>query len=116
MFEKGFFPDTFKLAHITSIWKQKGLKSSKLVYRPISLLATPSKIIESIMHNQLLFHFMENGIISDRQAAYLNGDSTIHQLIYLVHKIRLSWKSGNVAQGVFCDIEGAFEKVWHLEL
>ena len=59
---------------------------------------------------------MENSIISERQAAYLKGDSTMHQLIYLVHKIRLSWKSGNVAQGVFCDVEGAFKKVWHLGL
>ena len=40
MFESGIFPDSNKLAHITSIWKQKGLKSSKLYYRPISLLPT----------------------------------------------------------------------------
>ena len=76
-------------------------------YRPISLLPTLSKIIESIIHIRLLSHFMENSIISERQAAYLKGDSTIHQLIYLVYKIRLSWKSGNVAQEVFCDVEEA---------
>ena len=51
MFEVGYFPDTFKLAHITSIWKQKGLKSSKLFYRPISLLPTMAKIMESVIHN-----------------------------------------------------------------
>ena len=56
MFEVGFFPETFKLAHITSIWKQKGLKSSKLFYRPISLLPTIAKIMESIHTNCLRNH------------------------------------------------------------
>ena len=59
---------------------------------------------------------MENIIISDRQATYLEGDSTIHQLLYVVHNIRLSWQNGKIAQGVFCDVEGGFEKVWHLGL
>ena len=81
-----------------SIWKQKGPKSSKLYYRPISLLPTLSKIIESIIHNRLLSHFAENNIISHRQAAYLKGDSTTHQLLYLVHYIRLAWQNGKVVQ------------------
>ena len=71
LFEIGHFPDVFKLAHITAIWKQKGLKSSKLFYGPISLLPTLSKIYESVMHNRLLSHCTENNIISERQAACL---------------------------------------------
>ena len=62
MFENGFFPENFKLAHVTSIWKQKGVKSSKLFYRPISLLPTLSKCLESIIHKRLLSHFIENNI------------------------------------------------------
>ena len=112
----GFFPENFKLAHITRFWKQKGVKSSKLFYRPISLLPTLSKCIESIMHSRLLSHFIENNIISERQAAYMKGDSVTHQLLYLVHKIRMAWAQGKIAQAVFLDVEGAFEKVWHLGL
>ena len=40
MFREGHFPDVFKIAHITAIWKQKGLKSSKQSYRLICLLPT----------------------------------------------------------------------------
>ena len=40
MFREGYFPDGFKIAHITAIWKQKGLNSSKQSYRPICLLPT----------------------------------------------------------------------------
>ena len=92
MFEVGHFPDTFKLAHITSIWKQKGLKSSKLFYRPISLLPTMAKIMESVIHNRLSSHFTENNIISEKQAAYMKGDSTTNQLLYTVHQIRSAWQ------------------------
>ena len=116
MFENGFFPDSYKLAHITSIWKNKGLKSSKHFYRPISLLPTLSKILESIIHSRLLSHIMENNLISERQAVYLKGDSTTQQLLYIIHQIRKSWQSGKVMQGVFLYIDRAFEKVWHLGL
>jgi len=113
MFSEGFFPDIFKIAHVTAIWKGVGLKSSKLQYRPISLLPTLSKICESVIHNRLLSHFIENNIISDRQAAYMKGDSTLNQLIYLVHTIRQAWSKGKVTQGLFLDVMGAFDKVWH---
>ena len=108
MFEEGFLPDTFKLAHVTPIWKQKGLKSSKLFYRPISLLPTLSKIMESIIHSRLLSHLTENHIISDRQAAYMKGDSTTNQLLYIVHQIRSAWQMGNICQAAFMDVDGAF--------
>ena len=66
--------------------------------------------------DRLLSHFAENNIISHRQAAYLKGDSTTHQLLYLVHYIRLAWQNGKVVQAIFLDVEGAFDKVWHLGL
>ena len=65
-----------------------GPKISKESFRPISLLATLSKVCESIIHERLLNHFTEHNIISDKQAAYLKGDSTINQLLYLTHSIR----------------------------
>ena len=95
LFDIGHFPDVFKLAHITVIWKQKGLKSSKLFYSPISLLPTLSKIYESVMHNRLLSHCTENNIISEIQAVYIKGDSTVNQLLYLVHTIRTAWTNKN---------------------
>ena len=116
LFQIGHFPTIWKLAHVTAIWKRSGLKSSKSSYRPISLLPTLSKVCESIIHRRLLRHFSDNKIISERQAAYLSGDSTIQQLLYIVHMIRLSWSKGNVMQGVFLDVSAAFDKCWHAGL
>ena len=55
-FEEGYFPDIWKLSHITAIWKHKSLKSDKSMYCPISLLPKLSKIYESIFHQELLRH------------------------------------------------------------
>ena len=113
LFTIGYFPDIWKIAHITAIYKKSGQKSDKSNYRPISLLPTLSKVFESVIHQRLLNHLTLNNLISERQAAYMKGDSTISQLIYLVHTIRNAWGQGSIAQGVFLDISSAFDKVWH---
>ena len=59
----------------------------KVNYRPISLLPTVLKICESLIHHWLLGHCLENNVIYIRQAAYIKGDSTVNQLLYIVHKI-----------------------------
>ena len=62
---------------------------------------------------RLLNHCVTHNIITDKQAAYLKGDSTVSQLTYLVHNIRLAWGQKNIANTVFLDISAAFDKVWH---
>ena len=61
----------------------------------------------------MLDHFTKNNIISDRQAAYLKGDSTISQLLYIIDLIRKSWGKGCITQGIFLDVSAAFDKCWH---
>ena len=68
---------------------------------------------ESVVHERLLSHCTRNNIISERQAAYLKGDSTMSQLLYLEHQIRLSWGKSMITQAAFLDISAAFDKVWH---
>ena len=113
MFTEGIFPEIFKVAHVAPIYKRSGVKSDKSNWRPISLLPTLSKIAESVMHKRLLAHFSDNNVISDRQAAYLKGDSTIQQLLYIVHMIRTTWTQKKIMQGVFLDVSAAFDKAWH---
>ena len=113
MLEIGHFPTIWKIAHITAIFKESGTKSCKTNYRPISLLPTLSKLFESVLHERLLNHCIDNNIISDKQAAYLKGDSTISQLIYMVHNIKQNWTNQKITQGLFLDVSSAFDKVWH---
>ena len=113
LFEIGHFPDIWKVAHVTAIYKRSGQKNCKTSFRPISILPTLSKVCESIIHERLLAHCIEHNIISERQAAYLKGDSTISQLVYIVHYIRSCWGESKIVQGAFLDISAAFDKVWH---
>ena len=105
--------DLWKIAHISAIYKRTGQKNDKSNYRPISILPTLSKVCESIIHGRLLTHCIDHNIISERQAAYLKGDSTINQLLYIVHYIRKCWGHSKIVQGAFLDISAAFDKVWH---
>ena len=113
LFEIRHFPDHWKIAHVTPIYKRVGSKNVKSNYRPISILPSLSKIAESVMHERLLSHCVFYNIITERQAAYLKGDSTITQLLYIVHQIRKSWGNANIAHSCFLDISAAFDKVWH---
>lgn len=113
LFQVGLFPDQWKLSHVTPIYKRAGPKCDKSSFRPISLLPTLSKICESIIHSRLLSHCLENDIITERQGAYLKGDSTIHQLLYIVHHIKQNWGKGHITHGFFLDISAAFDKIWH---
>ena len=112
IFEIGYFPEIFKVGHITALYKGDGLKSDKANYRGIHLLPTLSKIAESIIHKRLLAHFLTNNVISERQAAYIKGDSTTQQLLYLVHQIKTSWTKGKITQACFLDVSAAFDKCW----
>ena len=112
IFEIGHFPEIFKVGHITAIYKNSGLKADKANYRGIHLLSTLSKIAESVMHARLLGHCINNNVISERQAAYIKGDSTTQQLLYIVHFIKSSWTKDNITQGCFLDVFAAFDKCW----
>ena len=61
----------------------------------------------------MLKHCLENNVITDKQAAYLRRDSTVSQLLYIVHNIIKSWGEKKVTQGLFLDVSSAFDKVWH---
>ena len=112
VFHTGTYPQIWKLAHVTPIFKSKE-KSNKTNYRPISILPTLSKICESVLHKRLLDHLLTNNIITKYQAAYIPSDSTAQQLISMIHQIKLAMTSNNIAQGVFLDVSAAFDAVWH---
>ena len=112
IFYSGEYPNTWKLAHITPIFKAKE-KCDKSNYRPISILSTLSKLTEAVIHKRLLNHLLTNQIITKYQAAYIPADSTSQQLLSIIHQIKTAWANDKIAHGVFLDISSAFDAVWH---
>ena len=75
-----------------------------------------SFFFESNIYDRMLKHYLVNSIISENQAKYLEGFSTVPQLLYIVHNIRKNWGYIKILQGLFIDISSAFNKVWHSDL
>ena len=69
-FQNGQFPERWKIAHVTPIFKRNGSKNLKSNYRPISILPSLSKVEEYVIHERLLSHCVFNNIITDSGKMY----------------------------------------------
>ena len=108
----GIYPDSWKLANVTPIYK-KGDKQNVKNYRPISLLPIFGKLFEKILVNQLYEYFTSNDLITKNQSGFRSGDSTSNQLTDLVNQIHKALENRYEVRAVFLDISKAFDKVWH---
>ena len=76
----GTFPDRWKIARITPIYKS-GAKDDTNNYRPISILSVLSKLFEKIAHDQLIDFLQSNKKLTQNQFAFRKLHSTITSLI-----------------------------------
>ena len=63
------YPDSWKLANVTPIFK-KGDKKSTNNYRPISLLPICGKMFEKIIFNNLYSYLNANNLITKNQSGF----------------------------------------------
>ena len=78
-------PDDWRTAHITPIFK-KGNKSDPGNYRPVSLTSVFSKIMESLVREELIIHLKTHKLFSKKQFGFIYGRSTVLQLIQVIDK------------------------------
>ena len=57
--------------------------------------------------------FRCKGFLNPLQPGFCPGDSTVNQLVYLVHRIYTAFEQGKEVRMVYLDISKAFNKVWH---
>ena len=109
---KGIFPDVWKLARVTPIFKS-GSKSEANNYRPISVISVFSRILERIVHDQVYEYLKVNKVLTMSQSAFQKLCSTITSLIdstdYWYENI--DHKQLNLA--IFLDLKKAFDTVDH---
>ena len=72
-----------------------------------------SKICEKIVFIRLYNFLLEIHFLNLFQSGFRPGDSTVNQLVFIVHKIYEALEQGKEARMVFLDISKAFDKVWH---
>ena len=65
------------------------------------------------MHEYLFSFFRDNNVITAFQSVFVQGDSTVNQLIDIYNTFCKALYEGNEVYAIFCDISKAFDRVLH---
>jgi hypothetical protein len=108
-------PKDWKIANVTAIYK-KGSKKVAGNYRPVSLTSIVCKLMETVVRDVLVDYMKNNGLFSERQFGFINGRSTVLQLLQVIDKWVNILDEGGCIDVVYCDFMKAFDKVPHIRL
>lgn len=109
-FATSTFPRIFKKAVVTPIYKA-GDPCSPTNYRPISLLATISKVIEKIVNKRLVKFLEDHNLLASNQYGFRARKSTNDAVLKLTSLITTCLDRGDKCIGVFLDLQKAFDTV-----
>ena len=110
----GAFPESWKHAKITPLIKKTGLDPSlPASYRPVSNLTFLSKVLERIVHRQLVQYLTVKNLFPRLQSAYRRSHSTETALLKVFTDVINAIDAGEVALLSFLDFSAAFDTVDH---
>lgn len=105
-------PIEWKKATVIPIPKVKNSKNVSDL-RPISLLPTPGKALEHIIHDRLMSHLVLNKLLSRRQFGFRPGLSTIDAISTLIDDVGLALNNNQLTIATFIDFKKAFDTLDH---
>jgi len=85
IFDSGHYPKEWSLALIFPLFKKSGSPNDPNNYRPISLLPCLSKIFTKVIANRLIKWASSENVVSEFQAGFRPGKSTVDQMFILQH-------------------------------
>jgi len=109
------FPDAWKIARVVPI-KKKGTSTDFSNLRPISVLPSLSKVVESIIKEQMMEYVNERKLLNDRQSAYRSGHNTTSLLLSMTDMIRKNTFRNNFSVLLSLDLTKAFDSILNLLL
>ena len=104
----GKLPTEWKDALVVPIHK-KGKKEDATSYRPVSLLCVVSKVLERCIFNY--FKDFLCPLFDSAQHGFLQGRSTVTQLLAFFHEIGQSLDKGLQSDIVYLDLAKAFDRL-----
>lgn len=112
---------SLKLSHVPQSWKRakvvpvfkSGSKLDPGNYRPISLLPTLSKVMEKVVHHQVINHLNSHKLLFEQQYGFRGGFSCEQLLIKLQNLIFNAKLKKKFAIMVFIDLKKAFDTTAH---
>lgn len=112
---EGVLPEDWKIARIKPLHKA-GDKTQIKNYRPVSLTSTACKILEHIIHKQIVTFLDEHKVLTKAQHGFRRGYSTTTQLVETIHDFATALNEGEQLDAIFMDFQKAFDKVSHKKL
>lgn len=106
----GYVPNAWKLSIIVPIPKVKNTKEHS-EYRPVNVLPIHEKLIERVVHKQMLHYLEENNILFFAQSGFRHGHSCETSINYLLATWKAEIEKGNFVIAVFLDFKRAFETI-----
>ena len=113
--DTGVVPADWRDADVTPIFK-KGRREQAENYRPISLTSQLSKILESILKDQIVAHLDKNNLIRESQHGFRKGRSCTTNLLTFLEYVTKHLDGREPVDAVFLDFSKAFDKVPHARL
>ena len=110
--KSGIFPAKLKIAKVTPIYK-KGCKKLQTNYRPISVLPTISKILESVIFDQLTQHFYDHKLFSEQQYGCRKNSSTEIATLELIDRLVRQLDQRDIPINFYLDLSKAFDSINH---
>ena len=98
----GIFPDTAKLAMVSTIDKKRDDKNKISNYRSVSVLKVSSKVYEIVLKNAIVSALIE--YMSPFTSAYREGYSTHHVLVRLIEEWRENLDEDYIGGEVLMDL------------
>jgi hypothetical protein len=112
------WPEAWKEAIITGIWKKKGDRADKANYRPIALLQSIARLVERLVVVQLQAHVHAIGALPPNQHGFRAAHDATTALTTLVTHVCEAQDHDPTLEVLVSgqDLRGAFETVDHQKL
>jgi hypothetical protein len=101
-----------KYSIVTPIFK-KGNNSDPANYRPISVITSFAKVLETALYMRLAKHFTLNKMLTDRQFGFRKGHSTDEAILNLINEFLNALNDKSMVGSIFFYLEKAFDSVNH---
>ena len=111
----GILPESWRQANISPIFK-KGERTKPSNYRPVSLTSVSCKVLEHILHSNIMSHLDSFNILTDWQHGFRTKHSCNTQLIQTVHDFAQSLDLRKQTDVIIMDFSKAFDVVPHKRL
>ena len=107
----GMFPTQFKFSEIKPLFKRED-RTIISNFRPISLLVS-SKIFKKVRYSRFCQHINQNNILVNETYGFRSNSSTPEASYKLINNILLALNNKLTVDGIYCDLEKAFDYVNH---